>query len=207
MQHYIRFLSASHQFSLVTGPVHSITSSTPWGAYSPAAIMALVTIQTHKQSLSNQVPIHSQVSRVHIQVKCPAKDIAPNCNSRDPYPRPFSPKSKATVTAPWRPACIWSILYFRCIGALTVITARELVVLSGSLTSHSMSVRRLHHLRGHASHKGYTVSNVERWEINLHKPLPCMTGIEPRAAVWQVHTLPLVAVLLLSSNVHCTSNS
>ena len=32
--------------------------------------MALESIQTHKQSLYNQVPIHSWVERVHIQVKC-----------------------------------------------------------------------------------------------------------------------------------------
>ena len=31
----------------------------------------LVTIQTHKQLVSNQVPIHSWVERMHIQVKCP----------------------------------------------------------------------------------------------------------------------------------------
>ena len=37
-QHYIRFLCASHQFSLVIGPVCSSTNSTPWGEYSPAAI-------------------------------------------------------------------------------------------------------------------------------------------------------------------------
>ena len=33
-------------------------------------------------------------------------------------------------------------------------------------------LRRLRHLRGHASHERYTVSNVERREINLHKVLP-----------------------------------
>ena len=47
-------------------------------------------------------------------------------------------------------------------------TARELVVLSVFFTSHSTSVKRLHHLRGHASHERYTVSKVEGREINLH---------------------------------------
>ena len=63
-----------------------------------------------------------------------------------------------------------------------MVTARELVALSDSFTSHSISVRRFRHLRGHASHERYTVSNVEGREVNLHKPLPRTTGIEPGAA-------------------------
>ena len=65
--------------------------------------------------------------------------------------------------------------YFHCgprdrpIGTLRVVTARELVVLSGSFTFHPKSVRRLSHLSGRASHERYTVSNVEGREINLHK--------------------------------------
>ena len=74
------------------------------------------------------------------------------------------------------------LIYFRCIGTLRVVTARELVVLSGSFMSHSMLVRRLHHLRGHASRERYTVSIVEGREINLHKPLQSTAGIEPGAA-------------------------
>ena len=54
-------------------------------------------------------------------------------------------------------------------GTLRVVTARALVTLSSFFTSHSMSVRQLHHLHGHASHERYTVSNVEGQEINLHK--------------------------------------
>ena len=46
-------------------------------------------------------------------------------------------------------------------------------------------------LRGHASHERYTVSNVEGREINLHRPLSRAPGIEPGAAAWQAHTLPL----------------
>ena len=63
--------------------------------------------------------------------------------------------------------------YFHCslrdrpLGTLRVVTARGLVILSGSFTSHSKSVRWLSHLRGHVSHERYTVSNVEGREINL----------------------------------------
>ena len=53
-----------------------------------------------------------------------------------------------------------------------MVTARELVILSGSFMFHSMSVRRLRHLCEHASHERYTVSNVEGREVNLHNPLP-----------------------------------
>ena len=57
------------------------------------------------------------------------------------------------------------------IGTLRVVTARKLV-LSGSFTSHSMSVRQHPHLRDLASHGRYTVSIVEGRETNLHRPLP-----------------------------------
>ena len=67
-------------------------------------------------------------------------------------------------------------------GALRVVTARELVVFSGSFTSHSMSVKRHRQLRGHASHERYTVSNVEGQETNLHKPIQLAMGIKPGAA-------------------------
>jgi len=63
-----------------------------------------------------------------------------------------------------------------------VVTARELVVLSGSFTSHSMSVRRHRHLRGHASHGRYAVSNVGGREINLYKPPSAAARDRTRAA-------------------------
>ena len=47
---------------------------------------------------------------------------------------------------------------------------------------------------------GDTVSNVEGWELNLHKPLLCTTGIEPRATAWQVHMLPPCYCSLLFKN-------
>ena len=55
------------------------------------------------------------------------------------------------------------------VGTLRVVTAREHVVLSGSFMFQAKSVRRLRHLRGHASPERHRVSNVERREINLHK--------------------------------------
>ena len=116
------------------------TNLIPWGAYSPAAIAELVTIQTHKQSLSNQVPIHSWVSREHIWVKCL---VQRHSATKIRTPRPLDPKSQATATTSQRPACIWSI--YSDIGKLRVITAPELVILSGSFMSHSLSVRWHHH--------------------------------------------------------------
>ena len=109
----------------------------------------------------------------------------------DPYPRPLNPMLQAIVSAPCRPAYIWSI-YFRyrdtagghCQGALSSSC-------NGSFTSHSMSVRPHHHLPGNASHKRYIISNVEGWERNLHKPLLCTMGIEPGATTWQACMLPL----------------
>ena len=49
-----------------------------------------------------------------------------------------------------------------------MVTASQLIVVSGSFTSHSMSVRRHRHLCGHVSHERYTVSTVEERETNLH---------------------------------------
>ena len=68
--------------------------------------------------------------------------------------------------------------YFHCgprdrpIGTPRMVTARELVVLSGSSMSNSKSVKRHRHLRGSATHERHTVSSVEDQELNLHKPLP-----------------------------------
>ena len=55
------------------------------------------------------------------------------------------------------------------IGTLRVVTARELVILSGSFMPLSKSVRWHCHLRGHASHE--TVSVIEWGELKFHKPL------------------------------------
>ena len=48
--------------------------------------MALVVIQTYKQSLSSQVPIHSWVQKMHMQVKCFAQ--AHSATPRQPRPVP-----------------------------------------------------------------------------------------------------------------------
>ena len=45
-------------------------------------------------------------------------------------------------------------------------------VFSCSFMSSRKSVRWHYHLHGHVSHERYTVSIVERWERNLHRPLP-----------------------------------
>ena len=58
-----------------------------------------------------------------------------------------------------------------------MVTARELVVLSGSFTSHSMSLRRLCHLRGHASHERYTVSNAEDTRSKSPQVSPARRGL------------------------------
>ena len=46
-------------------------------------------------------------------------------------------------------------------------------------------------LRGYVSRERYTVSNVEGRETNLHRRILHAPGIEPGAAAWQAHTLPL----------------
>ena len=74
------------------------------------------------------------------------------------------------------------IIYVYNWGTLRVVTARGHIVLIGPFTSHSKSVRRLRHLRGHASHERYTVSDVAGREINFHRPSPRAPRIEPRAA-------------------------
>ena len=42
----------------------------------------------------------------------------------------------------------------------------ELVVISGQFTSHSISLRQHRHLRGHMTHKRYTVSIVAKERIH-----------------------------------------
>ena len=63
------------------GPARSSINSTPWGTYSPAATPALVTVQTHKQSLSTRHPFTpgSRESAHTGEVPCPRtqRHIAP----------------------------------------------------------------------------------------------------------------------------------
>ena len=58
----------SPDFTPVTGPVHSQAISTPWGAYSPAAISAHGSSQPRRPSLSQQVP--TKHLGVHVWAKC-----------------------------------------------------------------------------------------------------------------------------------------
>ena len=57
-QHHPRFLCASHPFSPGMGSARSSISSTSCAAYSPAAITALETIQTHKLVVLVQAGTH-----------------------------------------------------------------------------------------------------------------------------------------------------
>ena len=134
---------------------------------------ALVTIQTHKQSLSNQVPIHSWVERVHMQVKCLAyghhtmHTVAAKTHTKGLSIESHRPQS------PHHNACTYmEYIIYLDVGTLRVVSARELVILSGSFTSHSKSVWWPRHLCGHVSHARCTVSNAEGQEINLHKVYP-----------------------------------
>ena len=66
---------------------YQLNSPHAWAAYSAAAIVALVTIQTQKQSLSNQIPSHSWVERVHTQVKCLAQGHSDTPQQSRPVPK------------------------------------------------------------------------------------------------------------------------
>ena len=76
-------------------------------------------------------------------------------------------------------------------GTLRVVTARELVGLSGSFTSHSKSARRLRHFTWSCEPR--EIHNLQCWRARNKSPHAylCAPGIEPGAAAWQAHTLPL----------------
>ena len=129
--------------------------------------MVLGTIQTHKQSLSKRVPIHSWVKRGAWGHGTPLRELRL-------IPKTDDPKLQVAATAPQHPTYIWSI--YSDIETLKVVTARELV--SGSFTSHSGSFTS--HSKVSDGTTLYVVmqvmrdvvSSVEGWQINLHKPLP-----------------------------------
>ena len=119
----------------------------------PAVITMLETIQTHKQSLHVQPGTRSFLGpRVHIQVKClpqgyrttpcqPRQTQELLIQSRGPQPR--------------HPACImkYIFIYMDNEGG----HCQELIVLSGSFTSHTTAMRWHHHLHGHVSQdRSYT---------------------------------------------------
>ena len=146
----------------------------------PAAIRALVTIQTHKQSLSNQAPIHSWMKRVHMQVKCLSQGHSATLRRPRPVPK-ISQSKVAGRTHRATTTYMYMEYIFLDVGTLRVVTVRELVVFGGSSTCHSVLVQH-RHSRCHARLERNTVSNVEGREINLHKPIPCSMRIEPEAA-------------------------
>ena len=159
------------------GLVRSSTNSTSWGAYSSAAITALETIQIHKQSMSNQVPIHSWVERVHLQVKCLAQGHSAALRQLRAPPATSRSKlySRGAATVPQRPACIMEYCKFYVqpdIGTLGAVTARDLVMTS--------SVVLLCLTQSQWDGERYTVSNVEGREINLHNSASPTTGLEAR---------------------------
>ena len=77
---------------LCMGPVVPVPTQLPLEHTALAAITALETMQTHKQPLSNQVPIHSRVERVHIQVTCLAHGHS--ATPRQLRPAPKTSRSK-----------------------------------------------------------------------------------------------------------------
>ena len=142
---------------------------------------------------------------MHIEVKCLAQWRGAKQRQPRPVPKTFQSKVAGHSHRAMTP-CMYMEYTFRCIGTLRAVTARELV-LSSSFTSHSVSVRRLLHLRGHASQERYTVSNVEGREINLHiQASPEHDGgLNPgpprdRRARYHLRYCSLLVVVAVSSN-------
>ena len=122
---------------MVIGPVFSHTNSTLRGAYSIAGIKALNYSRIkQQQSLSNQVPSHSWVKRVHIWVKCLAQ--WQNTTQSLQWPRPI-PGTSWSQVASCSHCTLHALSTHLITAAVRVIIAREHVILSGSLTSHSVS--------------------------------------------------------------------
>ena len=153
------------------GPVCCSTNSTPWGAYSPAAMMALKTIQ--KQGITVQPGTHSLLDQAGCttgdmscpmtqechttgattgDMSCPVTQTVPHHRSQD-----------QTCCSHWvMMPCIHRLYMYISLdnGTLRVITARDWkhAILSGSVISHSISVRW--HCRVHG-HERYIVSTIE----------------------------------------------
>ena len=68
-----------------------------------------------------------------------------------------------------------------------MITARELVVLSGSFMSHSKSMMRNRHLRGHASGERYIQSTMLK-PGSKSPQASLTTGFEPRPQAFQARS-------------------
>ena len=120
---------------------------TPLPAADHTALLPVRRWKLFKHKSSHQPGTHSllgwesaHAGEVHVLFS----NTAPHWRSRSSCPRPLRPNLQAIVTAPRRPACIWTIIQI-ITGTLTVITAKEHVALSGSFTPHTKSVRRHRH--------------------------------------------------------------
>ena len=101
----IRFFCASHQFSPVIGPVNSSPNPTPWMAYSPAAITALVTIQTHTRNhCPARYPFTPGREGVIIvpSMRSPPSSLTPtSIAAKSAVQRQFSEVFCSTAFGPW----------------------------------------------------------------------------------------------------------
>ena len=102
----------------------------------------------------------------------------------------------------------YGVCNYSDIGTLKVITAREHVVFSGAVTSHSKSVRRHRQRRGHASHARYTVqSPTLKGEIRISASLSrngartraiSVTGTHSTSYATEPSTSSWVSIFLLN---------
>ena len=114
----------------------------------------------------------------------------PHCGGRDPYQRPLSPRLQAIVTAQQSPACTWST-YHLDVGTLRVVTARELVILSGSFIVPLNISETAPPFRWVMWATRGTQSPMLRARNKCPQAYFTCKEIEPRATAWQAHMLPL----------------
>ena len=172
---------ASHKFSLVMGPVLSSTNSTPWGAYRPAAITALVTAQAGTIQLGTHRLLGRESALVYRWSDFP-RDTPPHCSSRDPHLRSLDPRSWATGTCATTTGMYMEYIFRygdpeggHCQGACHP---------QWFFTSRSKSARWLRHLSVCASHERYTVASVEGRKIYLHNFCPSGSQTAGRRAFY-----------------------
>ena len=104
------------------GPVCSSASSTPWEHTAPTPIWHWNLFKHSSKSLSNQVPIHSWVERVHVQVK----GLAQGHSATLQQPRPEPKTSQSNVAG--HSHCTTTPCMHMHTVTLGVVTASELVV-------------------------------------------------------------------------------
>ena len=83
----------------------------------------------------------------------------PHRGNRGPQPRPLDATWRAVATTPRRPACIMEYIFRHRDSAsgMGVVTARELSSMLPLRPTQCHASQRHRHVRGHASHEGYTV--------------------------------------------------